>query len=664
MKPSNRRSASILGTSVIATLLAAVAALAAAPGAGPAGAPAVDQNGPTILQTYKGHFLIGTAGDPPGGFSEQELKLIKDNFNCISPENYLKPAPVHPQEDVWSFKRPDAMVAFCAANNIAVHGHTLLWHSQTNNFFFQGGDKEVILKRMKDHITTLVGHYKGKIRSWDVLNEAINDGGGGRGGMPGGPGGGAAPAGYPDENLRGSQWFNNLGPDFVTIAFKTAHEADPDCKLFYNDYNIENGPKHTASMALLRRLIKEGAPIYGVGIQGHWSTNGLPYAALDQAIADYASLGLKVAISELDITIAGTSGGQLGPGAPGGPGGFGGPGGGGGRRGRGGATAPATGPAGVFLPNDESLIFTAAPGGFGGGAAFGGAGGRGGRGGPAAAQPPANPATTIPEVISDLSDAQKNQLKTIADDVGSKLSQWQKSSTTALLMVQPQYTRGQVAYDHEIEEYSAEQVKQNGLRDEILNDADVSLDAILTPAQAQKWQASRLSAQFNTQFGALNVTDAQKAKVDAIAADSAKTLAAAKDKAAVAAAKADFTKKAMAVLDEAQLQQYQASTNRGGGGGAAAGGRGRGGGGPATEAGLKAQADAFARIFTIFEKHKDAMDHVTIWGLNDARSWRPGQHATIFDENNLRKPCYNAIVDAFTHPVAYPIPTTAPASMP
>jgi GH35 family endo-1,4-beta-xylanase len=199
--PKNRK-LPIVGASLAAMALAAAVTLAAAPGA-PATAPAVDQNGPTILQTYKGHFLIGTAGDPPGGFSDAELKLIKDNFNCISPENYLKPQPVHPLEDTWSFRRPDAMVAWAAANNIAVHGHTLLWHSQTGNWFFQGGDKETILKRMKDHITTLVGHYKGKIRSWDVLNEAINDGGGG-GGM-GGRGGGGGAAADPAENLRGSQ---------------------------------------------------------------------------------------------------------------------------------------------------------------------------------------------------------------------------------------------------------------------------------------------------------------------------------------------------------------------------------------------------------------------------------------------------------------------------
>jgi GH35 family endo-1,4-beta-xylanase len=153
---------------------------------------------------------------------------------------------------------------------------------------------------MKDHIGTLVGRYKGKVRGWDVVNEAINDGG--------------TAGTAKTENLRNSQWLRTVGPEFLTLAFKFAHDADPDAKLYYNDYGIEAGPKHESSLVLLKRLLKEGAPIHGVGIQGHWRTGGVPYAALDQAIADYASLGLKVSITELDVTIRGAAGGQFGPG--------------------------------------------------------------------------------------------------------------------------------------------------------------------------------------------------------------------------------------------------------------------------------------------------------------------------------------------------------------
>ncbi len=212
----------------------------------------------------------------------------------------MKPGPVHSAEDTWRFERPDALVKWCKDNDIAVHGHTLVWHAQTNDWFFRDGDKEKVTARLKDHITTLVGRYKGKIRGWDVVNEAINDGGN------------ATTA--KTENLRNSAWLRSVGPEFLTLAFKYAHDADPDAKLYYNDYNIEAGSKHDSSLVLLKRLIKDGAPIHGVGIQGHWTTGKVPYEAIDKAIADYKALGLKVSITELDVTIRGASGGQFGRG--------------------------------------------------------------------------------------------------------------------------------------------------------------------------------------------------------------------------------------------------------------------------------------------------------------------------------------------------------------
>jgi GH35 family endo-1,4-beta-xylanase len=304
MSPQSERRIPFLATSLGATLLAIVAAMAAEPTSPPAGAPnpapAVDQHGPTIKDTYRNRFLIGMAGDLPGNYSDLETGLVKESFNIVTPENCMKPALVHPDENTWRFERPDALVKWCADNNIAVHGHTLVWHAQTNAWFFRDADKETVTRRLRDHISTLVGRYKGRIGSWDVVNEAISDGG--------------SAETVQTENLRNSSWLRTMGPEFLTLAFKFAHEADPDASLYYNDYGIEAGPKHASSMALLKRLIKDGAPIPGVGIQGHWTTAGVPYAALDKAIADYASLGLKVCISELDVTIRGASGGQFGPG--------------------------------------------------------------------------------------------------------------------------------------------------------------------------------------------------------------------------------------------------------------------------------------------------------------------------------------------------------------
>jgi GH35 family endo-1,4-beta-xylanase len=292
---------------IITSLLAAVASLAAQPASvpdtkpapQPAAAPAAVDHGPVIKDVYQKHFLIGTAGDFPGNYSDAERALARAHFNVLTPENCMKPALVHPQEDSWRFERTDALVKFCEDSGLAVHGHTLVWHAQTNDWFYRGGDKAQVTERLRSHIHTLVGRYKGKVQGWDVVNEAISD-------RPG-----PDPTG---ENLRNSQWLQTLGPEFLTLAFKFAHEADPQAKLYYNDYNIEAGAKHESSMILLRRLIKEGAPIHGVGIQGHWSTHNVPYDAIDRAIADYASLGLKVSITELDVTIRGTSGGQLGGG--------------------------------------------------------------------------------------------------------------------------------------------------------------------------------------------------------------------------------------------------------------------------------------------------------------------------------------------------------------
>ena len=256
---------------------------------------------PSISEACKDMFLIGTALDfrTPNEFTPTELDLIKAQFNVITPENSMKPGPVHPQENTWNWTQPEALVTFCQDNHMKTVGHCLVWHSQTNPWFFQGADRDVALARLKDHIHTLVGHFKGRMSGWDVVNEAISDTAGATN----------------SENLRSSQWFQIVGPDFLTQAFKFAREADPGVPLHYNDYNIESGAKHQSSLLLLKRLISDGAPITTVGIQGHWSLTNLTaqkFEQIEQAIENYKALHLKVAITELDITITGAGGGQLG----------------------------------------------------------------------------------------------------------------------------------------------------------------------------------------------------------------------------------------------------------------------------------------------------------------------------------------------------------------
>jgi GH35 family endo-1,4-beta-xylanase len=258
-----------------------------------------------MKDAYKDVFLIGTALDfrRPDEFDAAELQLITSQFSAMTPENSMKPGPIHPQEDTWNWTQADALVDFCAENGIKAFGHTLVWHSQTNPWFFEGADREIALQRLRDHILTLVGRYKGRIAGWDVVNEAINDGGDATTGAT--------------ENLRNSRWLQTVGPDFLLQAFRFAREADPAVALHYNDYTIESGFKHQSSLVLLKRLIAEGAPITTVGIQGHWSLTGLTperYEEIERAIVNYSALGLKVAITELDVTLTGAGGGQLGRG--------------------------------------------------------------------------------------------------------------------------------------------------------------------------------------------------------------------------------------------------------------------------------------------------------------------------------------------------------------
>ncbi len=257
----------------------------------------------SLKEVYAGKFLIGAAGDLRG-YSDTELANIKAQYDILTPENCMKPQPIHPSEDMYNFTIADTLVDWCQKNGLKVWGHTLLWHAQTGRWFFLGPDsqpasRELAMERLKKHIFTVVGRYKGRVLGWDVVNESIADSAAGE-----------------TENLRDRSWYKTIGPDVITMAFKWAHEADPNAKLYYNDYNIEQGAvenkgKHASSMILLKRLLAEGAPITGVGIQGHWYLE-VNLADVEKAITDYASLGLKVSITELDVTATGSNSGAFG----------------------------------------------------------------------------------------------------------------------------------------------------------------------------------------------------------------------------------------------------------------------------------------------------------------------------------------------------------------
>lgn len=251
--------------------------------------PAIGQEYKGLKQYYGDYFPMGVAVAPQSLVPGPEAELIKKNFNSLTAENVFKPQPIHPREDEYNWTPADQIMDFAQAHGMKMRGHTLCWHNQTPDWFFEGKDglpvnQEVLLKRLRDHIQTVVGRYKGKIYAWDVVNEAIAD--------------------QSDQMYRNTKWYQLLGEDYIAKAFEYAHEADPDALLFYNDYNTEKPAKRDHIYAMLKGLLAKGVPIHGVGIQGHWSIyDDLTAAGLSESIGRFASLGLTVQITELDVSV-------------------------------------------------------------------------------------------------------------------------------------------------------------------------------------------------------------------------------------------------------------------------------------------------------------------------------------------------------------------------
>ena len=242
----------------------------------------------TLKDAFKDKFLIGAALNA-SIFTEKDAAgaaLVKAQFDTISPENDLKWEKIHPKPDTYNFGPADRYVAFGEANHMFIVGHCLVWHSQTPAWVFRDDkgnfvDRDTLLARMRDHIHTVVGRYKGRIQSWDVVNEALDE----------------------DGTLRQSPWLKIIGPDFIAKAFQFAHEADPDAILNYNDYALENEPKRNGAIKLIRELKAQGVPVSVVGLQGHDNLVWPSIDAQDATLAAFGELGVKVAITELDINV-------------------------------------------------------------------------------------------------------------------------------------------------------------------------------------------------------------------------------------------------------------------------------------------------------------------------------------------------------------------------
>ena len=256
---------------------------------------------PTLKNAFKHDFPIGVAINQ-NQFTGQDtngVALITSQFNAIAPENVLKWEKVHPHPGTngYDFAPGDAYVAFGEQHHMLIVGHTLVWHSQTPSWVFQdeGGrrlsgtnaaDRELLLHRMRDHIQTVVGHYKGRIKIWDVVNEALNDS-----------------RSENDTNVlrQTSPWVRILGMDFIVKAFEYAHEADPHAILRYNDYSVENPAKRQRLIKLIRDLQSQSVPVMAIGSQTHanliWPEPDLE----DDFLTEISRLGLPIHITELDV---------------------------------------------------------------------------------------------------------------------------------------------------------------------------------------------------------------------------------------------------------------------------------------------------------------------------------------------------------------------------
>ncbi|MBN2426243.1 MAG: endo-1,4-beta-xylanase [Calditrichaceae bacterium] len=242
----------------------------------------------TLKDAFKDLFLIGTAlnysqlkGDDP-----ESMKIIKQHFNSITAENSMKWEQIHPGPEKYEFKLADSLVAIGARNNMAIIGHTLIWHAQTPDWVFNDDsgnelDRDKLLHRMKEYIFTVVGRYKGKVFGWDVVNEAFEDNG----------------------SLRKSKWLKIIGEDYIQRAFEYVHQADPETELYYNDFNMWKEDKCAAVINMIKAFKANNIPIHGIGFQGHWGTEWPTNDSLYMALESYAETGVPIMITELDLNI-------------------------------------------------------------------------------------------------------------------------------------------------------------------------------------------------------------------------------------------------------------------------------------------------------------------------------------------------------------------------
>lgn len=252
------------------------------------GLQAVGAEPNSLKEAAAGLFPMGVGISDRIPARPADWPLLTAQFNSVTPENCMKPDPMQREEGRFNFTLADAFVDFATKHRLQVVGHCLVWakDDRTPPWFYLSGtnaaDRAQLLQRMKTHIETVAGRYRGRIAMWDVVNEALDDG----------------PA-----YLRPSGWSTACGEEFIARAFEFAHAADPNALLIYNDYNTELPAKRTKLIRLVRSLREKNVPIHAIGLQGHYEIDRVPFADIEATLVAMRDLGVKVVVSELDIDV-------------------------------------------------------------------------------------------------------------------------------------------------------------------------------------------------------------------------------------------------------------------------------------------------------------------------------------------------------------------------
>ena len=238
---------------------------------------------PSLKEIFKDDFVVGAALNrhQVNETDPMATAFISRQFNTLTPENDMKAALIHPAWGRYNFAEADKIISYGQHHHMQINAHTLIWHSQLPAFVVQIRDKDSLQRFFKDHISVIASRYDGKVYSWDVVNEALNE----------------------DGTMRKSLFLTNLGDNYVVQAFQLAGQAASHTKLYYNDYNIEQPRKRAGALRLIRKIQAAGARIDGVGIQGHWHLGKVPLKEIEESILEFSALGVDIMFTELDISV-------------------------------------------------------------------------------------------------------------------------------------------------------------------------------------------------------------------------------------------------------------------------------------------------------------------------------------------------------------------------